>query len=84
MTIKDFKKSAKLMLSPDYKERFKAEYIQLKYRCKRLDEMLEKNRKGELDIPPLKLKVLSYQLTCMLAYLHVLKARASVEKLELC
>lgn len=40
--MNELKETVELMLSNDYKERFKAEYYQLKIRIDRLDNMLSK------------------------------------------
>lgn len=45
MKLKD---TAKLMESGDYKDRFKAEYYQLKIRLNGLSEMLKKYKAGTL------------------------------------
>ena len=49
----ELKDTVALMASADYKERFKAEYYQLVIRFKKLQAMLEKWDKGELDFTPL-------------------------------
>nr|DAK60893.1 MAG TPA: hypothetical protein [Caudoviricetes sp.] len=48
----ELKDTVALMASADYKERFKAEYYQLVIRFKKLQTMLEKWDKGELDFTP--------------------------------
>ena len=40
--VKTLKETAEMMISPDYKERFKAEYYQLVTRYKGLKSMLTK------------------------------------------
>ena len=76
------------MLSPDYKERFKAEYAQLKIRIEKLNnfvDRIEKARaKGEQepkhDCP---LWMLKHQITQMNGYLEILEVRARIEYVDL-
>ena len=52
-----------MMISKDYKERFKAEYYQLKIRYEKLKKMVDKWDKGELNFTPTCDRYLySYQL----------------------
>ena len=72
------------MTSADYKERFKAEYYQLKIRYDKLHTMCEKWDKGELDFTPTCPRTLyARQLNAMAFYLKVLEERAKIEKVEL-
>ena len=72
------------MTSPDYKERFKAEYKQIKIRHDKLEDMLIKHDKGELDfVPTCPIDVLKDQLSIMESYLGVLLARAHHEGINL-
>ena len=76
--------TVKWMNSEDYKERFKAEYHQLKIRHDGLKYMLHKWDKGELEIEPKSPKnVYSQQLASMTNYLSVLEYRAYLEKIKL-
>ena len=84
------------MLSPDYKERFKAEYIQTKIRYERLKAFnikLEAAFRTECERPEVK-KVpmpthdcphglLSDQQEVMGQYLHILEVRAVIEGVDL-
>lgn len=73
-----------MMCSDDYKERFVAEYLQLKIRWKGLRNMLKKWDKGELDfIPTCPRSMYDWQLQAMTDYLAVLDARATMEGIEL-
>ena len=73
-----------LMCSPDYKERFKAEYYQLKIRYKKLNSMCEKWDKGELNFTPTCPRyIYRYQLEKMSAYLGILEERAEFEGVKL-
>ena len=48
----ELKQTVEMMNSVDYKERFKAEYMQVVIRYKKLANMLEKWDKGELPFTP--------------------------------
>lgn len=73
-----------MMTSSDYKERFRAEYFQLKIRTKKLKKMLEKLENGELDFEPICPKELLYaQLEDMTRYLGSLFIRATFEDISL-
>ena len=50
--MKDLKETAAMMSSVDYKERFAAEYYQLENRYVKLNAMVEKWDKGELNFVP--------------------------------
>ena len=81
MTLEDTKD---LMCSPDYKERFKAEYYQLKIRYEKLNSMCEKWDKGELNFTPTCPRyIYSRQLDKMAGYLSILEERAELEGVEL-
>lgn len=74
----------KLMQSENYKDRFKAEYYQLRDRWEKLSEMLEKHKNGTLDFTPsCPIDILSRQKRCMTEYLHILEKRAEIEKIKL-
>lgn len=76
--------TSEMMVSKDYKERFKAEYYQLENRLNGLRTMTEKWDKGELNFTPTcEREIYVDQLTCMLGYLSVLKKRAEIEGIEL-
>lgn len=80
----ELKETVELMLSNDYKERFKAEYYQLKIRIDRLDNMLSKMENDELNfIPTCSYELLQNQLKAMLLYEIFLKERANIEKIDL-
>lgn len=85
-TIKneELAKTCEGMVSPDYKERFKAEYIQLKNRLKGLQRMLKAWDDGKLSFnPSCPRDLLGEQFTDMDLYLKVLKRRAAIEGIEL-
>ena len=68
------------MLSPDYKERFTAEYEQLSIRASKLETFIDNYRNGRLNFKPTcDLELLSRQLDIMKAYMAVLEERAKIE-----
>lgn len=76
-------KSCEGMVSPDYKERFKAEYLQLKNRLNGLKRMFESWDKGTLTFTPTCPRTIyNDQVKGMELYLQVLKQRADIEKVE--
>lgn len=76
--------TAELMLSTDYKNRFKAEYYQLLIRCEKLKAMLNKWDKGELTFTPTCARnIYDDQIKFMQGYLEVLKKRGEIEKIAL-
>lgn len=79
----ELKETVKMMMSEDYKERFKAEYYQLLNRYIKLLDMVEKCEEGKLDfVPTCPLSTYVMQLDAMEAYLSVLEARAVMEKVD--
>lgn len=80
----ELKDTVDMMLSEDYKERFKAEYYQLVNRRKGLMTMLEKWENGTLDFKPVCIKdIYKAQLDAMESYIAMLEIRAYFEKKEL-
>lgn len=80
----ELKDTIAMMESPDYKERFAAEYMQLAIRKKKLDAMLEKWDKGELSFTPTcPRSTYNFQITAMTNYMAVLEARAIMEGVAL-
>lgn len=77
-------KTVDMMLSEDYKERFRAEYHQLVNRENKLQKMVKAYKDGTLDYKPkCSLDLLLWQLKTMQEYKYVLKRRAEIEKIEL-
>ena len=73
-----------MMISDDYKERFVAEYVQLKIRYKKLYAVLEKYAADKLDFKPTcPIEILYEQLDHMEAYLSVFETRVKYEGIEL-
>ena len=80
----ELKDTVEMMVSDDYKERFVAEYVQLKIRYKKLYAVLEKYAADKLDFKPTcPIELLYEQLDHMEAYLSVLETRAKYEGIEL-
>ena len=76
----ELKDTIGLMQSEDYKERFKAEYWQLRIRFEKLKAMLEKWDKGELEFTPTCPRSLyDGQVEAMSDYSSALIARAAME-----
>ena len=76
--------TAKMMLNVDYKERFKAEYWQLKIRYDKLCDLVKKWQNNELDFQPTcPREIYDRQLKAMNDYLQILIERANLEKISL-
>ena len=70
----------RLLKSSDYVERFKGEYYFVERKLNRLENMLEKWRKGTLDFEPkTPMPVLEMQAVQMRQYLATLESRAKIE-----
>lgn len=73
-----------LMKSDDYKERFVAEYMQLKIRYNNLHKMLVQHDAGTLAFEPTSpILVLKNQKSFMGQYLNQLEIRAEIEGIVL-
>ena len=73
-----------MMVSEDYKERFKAEYYQTKIRYEKLHAMVVKYEAGTLNFTPsCPLELLKEQKTAMGKYLYCLEVRAQIEGIYL-
>lgn len=80
----ELKATIGMMTSPDYKERFKAEYYQLLIRQNKLINMLAKYKAGTLNfVPKCSFELLREQAKAMGNYALLLKARAEVEGIDL-
>lgn len=72
------------MISDDYKERFKAEYLQLDIRANKLNDMLNDWRACKLKFEPVCDYGLLYkQFQLMDEYRMILRVRAQIEGIEL-
>lgn len=77
-------KTCESMVSPDYKERFKAEYVQLRNRFNGLNRMLIAWENGTLNFTPTcPRSIYTKQVDGMLTYLEVLAERAKMEGVDL-
>ena len=82
--MKELIDTAKLMVSKDYKDRFKAEYYQLKIRRDKLSKMILDYNAGKLKFVPISsIYLLNTQLDCMNTYLDILQMRAITEEIDL-
>ena len=80
----ELKDTVDLMTSEDYKDRFKAEYLQTKIRYEKSNNMLIKYEAETLDFMPIcPIEKLEDQLYYMNEYLRTLKVRAEIENIEL-
>lgn len=94
----ELKDTIKMMLSEDYKERFKAEYLQTKIRYEKLKKFNTKieaaeqarfcppNREGKTMAVPVydcPTEMLCHQQRLMGEYLHLLELRAEIEGINL-
>lgn len=80
----ELKETVQMMDSEDYKERFKAEYLQAKIRYDKLDAMTVKYEAGTLNFTPsCSLELLKEQKKYMGCYIRCLKIRAEIEKIDL-
>lgn len=76
--------TVEMMTSSDYKERFKAEYHQLRIRYLGLQGMLDKWDEGTLNFEPTcPRSTYNMQIKAMTDYLAVLEARAVMENVDL-
>lgn len=80
----ELKDTVDMMLSNDYKERFKAEYYQTQIRYQNLHRIVIKHEAGtlgfELDTPIERLK---HQKSMMGQYLFDLEVRAEIKGIDL-
>ncbi len=88
----EFKDTIEMMMSEDYRERFKAEYYQTKIRYERLKKFNTKIeaawRVGDKERMPMPLHscpedLLREQQRVMGEYLHILEVRAVIEGIDL-
>lgn len=82
--MRKLKDTVVLMTSEDYKERFRAEVLQVGIRARKLSEMLDMHRKGKLDFAPAcPVPLLEAQLAAMYTYLGALISRAEIEGIHI-
>ena len=76
--------TVEMMNSENYKERFRAEYFQLKIRAEGLEKMLEKYKQGTLPFKPsCDYEILYTQYIFMKHYQYTLEDRAKIENIIL-
>lgn len=80
----ELKDTIQQMLSEDYKDRFKAEYYQVKIRYDKLVDMLNRWDKGQLLFSPTCPRELLWrQVTVMEDYMDLLIERSIAEGIDL-
>ena len=80
----ELKDTIELMNSENYKDRFKAEYLQTKIRYDKLLKMIVKYEAGKLEFEPVcSIELLKGQLGAMGLYLYRLEQRAKIENIDL-
>lgn len=80
----ELKDTVSMMTSPDYKERFRAEYWQTRIRYEKLHKIIREYCYGTLSFTPdSPIKLLREQCEAMLAYLAALEKRAKIEGVDL-
>lgn len=80
----ELKDTIQQMLSEDYRDRFKAEYYQVKIRYDKLVDMLNKWDKGQLLFSPTCPRELLWrQVTVMEDYMDLLIERSIAEDIDL-
>ena len=80
----ELKDTVEMMESADYKERFKAEYLQLEIRVNGLRNMLKKYKDGTLSFKPsCSYDLLNGQLKAMELYATYLDERVEIEGINL-
>lgn len=68
----------------DWKERFKKEYHELRERFQKLDMMIDKYEKGQLEFEPkCPIDLLKGQRSTMWNYLKILEQRSKIEEIKL-
>lgn len=76
--------TVEMMTSPDYKERFKAEYYQLVTRYRQLNQLVVKWDMERLNFTPTcPRSTYNMQMKIMRDYIAVLEARAVMEHIDL-
>lgn len=80
----ELRDTVEMMTSEDHKERFRAEYFQLKLREEKLNDMLYKYRNGTLPFKPkCSIELLTKQLCVMHLYALYLEERAAIEGIDI-
>lgn len=80
----ELKDTVELMTSSDFKDRFRAEWLQLSIRYEKLKNMIRAWDNGELTfIPTCPRSLYDFQLNAMKDYLMTLEIRAEIEGIML-
>lgn len=80
----ELKDTIELMKSEDYKDRFKAEYFQVRVRLDKLCTMYSHMKNGTLDFEPTcPIEIYTKQLDAMAQYIDILEKRAELEGINL-
>ena len=80
----ELKNTVSMMQRDDFKERFRAEYFQLKNRLTGLNNMLKKFKERKLNfVPKCSYELLHTQSVYMECYLNTLEERARIEDISL-
>lgn len=80
----ELNETVNLMNSEDYKERFKAEYLQTKIRYDKLHSLIVKCDANTLGFETkCSIELLKEQASCMGKYLYCLEVRAEIEDIKL-
>lgn len=80
----ELNETVELMNSVDYKDRFKAEYFQVKIRHDKLKAMCDKWDERKLSFEPTcPREIYDLQLDAMKRYMDILVIRAKIENVEL-
>lgn len=88
MKTVELKDTVEMMKSEDYKERFKAEYLQTKIRYEKLKAFCNRIEAAEISEMPVPvhdcpLELLRKQQKAMGEYLHTLEIRSLIEEIVL-
>ena len=80
----ELKDTVELMLSDDWKDRFKAEYLQTRIRYEKLHKLFIKRSVGKLDFgTPIPIESWMTQAHHMGNYLYELEKQAAIHGIEL-
>lgn len=80
----ELKDTVDLMLSDNYRDRFRAEYWQLRIRKEKLEKLIDDYNNGRLMIQlSCDIDIHRIQLRRMKKYLAILENRAKIEEIEL-
>lgn len=80
----ELKETVEMMNSEDYRERFRAEWLQVKIRIDSLEKMLMGYKNNTLKFTPsCSYQLLNSQLSAMKTYAGILEERARIEHISL-